>query len=189
LSAPRLRWTAPGMMTPVTTMTDLGKVLATQLLDTALASISGLGLTAPKIALFIAGASIPIEDCCEGLLWTRVATQYPSNGGADPFTEPRIDFDLPAVVFAIEMGCLWCHNNVESDGSAIDPAEETTYANRDGDYRGALYKAAAYDLPPLIKPCSLGHRIDPWAPIGPDGACSGGMLVDRIVCEAPFVML
>jgi hypothetical protein len=179
------------MMAPVTTMTDLGKVLATQMLDTAVAAIIELGLKVPAITVFIAGSTIPIEDCCDGLLWTRVATQYPTDGGADPFAEPRIDFDLStrAVCFAIEMGCLWCHTNIDPDGAAIDPAEETGYANRDSDYRGALYKAVAYDLPPLIKPCALGQRLDPWAPIGPDGQCSGGMLIDRIVCEAPFTML
>jgi hypothetical protein len=176
------------MMTPVTVPTDLGKQLANQLLDAAEAAITEMGLTAPKVAMFIAGAGVPIEDCCEGLLWTRIATQYPSDGGADPFAEPRIDFDLPATVFAIELGCLWCHTNVEVDGSAIDPAEEAGYANRDADYRAALYKAAGYDLPPLIKPCALGHRLDPWTPIGPDGACSGGMLVDRIVCASPMIL-
>lgn len=170
-------------------MTDLGKVLAGQLLDCANTAITDLGLAAPATSVFIAGATVPIEDCCDGLLWTRVASQYPSDGGVDPFQDPRIDFDLPAIVFVLELGCLWCHNTVEEDGSAIDPAEETAYAQRDSDYRAALFKAAAYDFPPLAKPCALGHRIDPWAPIGPDGACSGGMLIDRLVCSAPFIMI
>lgn len=165
---------------------DMGRYLAATLLDAAVASIAGQGLPTPGIVVFIAGSAVPIEDCCDGLLWTRVVTQYPSDGSADPLGVARIDFDLPAWVYAIELGYLGCHNTIEADGSAIDPAEETAYAQRDSDYRAALMKAAGIDMPPLVEPCVLGQRLQAWQPIGPDGACSGGMLVDFYVSPYLF---
>ena len=116
-------------------------MFAEAVLTASVAAITAEGLPQPGLATFIAGSGVPIGDACEGLLWTRVDTVYPTNGDGNPFTPTRLDFDVPAWAFPIEHGILWCHENLDADGNMTDPALELEYAQRDGQYRYAVLSA------------------------------------------------
>jgi hypothetical protein len=141
-------------------------------------------LPPPALAMYIAGATVPISDCCDGLLWTRVGNVYPTDGAGNPFVSARPDFDIPAWAFPVETGLLFCHQVIDQEGQPIDAALETQYAHRDGLYRASVLRAAAERFPAAAGPCALGMRISPWTPIGPDGACSGGMVQITVIAAS-----
>ena len=166
---------------PVTSVLDNGQFFAESLLTACTAQIASDGLPAPALASMIAGAAVPIMDCCNGLVWTRVDTTYPSDGSGQPLEYLRIDFGEPSWAFVLELGVLWCHDNLDPQGNFVDPATERANAHRDSAYRNAIQTALVTGFPPMVKPWALGMRVSPWTSIGPDGACSGGLLTVTVV--------
>lgn len=162
---------------------DHGAFFAESMLAAAVASIDAYNLPQPALATFIAGAGVPVMDACEGLLWTRVDTVYPTDGTGTPFAPTRLDFDLPAWAFPVEMGILWCHQNIDAQGNMTDPALEQQYAQRDGQYRFALLASLAERFPDLAKPWGEGFRVSPWGPIGPEGGYSGGLVIVTVIAN------
>lgn len=160
-------------------------MFAGTILSDAQAAITAAGLAMPLAVCHITGSGVNIMDCCDGLLWVRMATLTPTDGSGQPLRAARIDFDIPAWQFTFELGVLWCHQNMNEDGSMIDPALETTFAQRDDAYRLALYTALTQTVPAHLKAnCGHGYSLSPWAPVGPDGGCSGGILVVNVIATA-----
>ena len=64
---------------------------------------------------------------------------------------------------------------------------ETAFAQRDGAYRMALYYAAAHLFPDAVRASSTlapvvnARSLSPWAPVGPDGGVSGGLLMMHVI--------
>lgn len=140
----------------------------------------------PEIAEFgdvfqVGGTSTPFQDPCDGLLYSRVATVYPTAGDGAAFTQVRNDFSLPAWAFAVEVGIMHCRSNIDEDGAAVDPDLEAEYAERDGRYRMVLLDGLSAYFPDEIREAALGLSLSPWAPIGPDGGVSGGLVVVTVI--------
>lgn len=156
-----------------------------QAVETAKAVVLGkmdeFGLTRPGLVLTTAGAGIPIADGCEGMLWARVDTVYPTNGSGDPFVAARPGFDLPGWAFPVQVGILWCHDVIDEAGYAPDAARLAEFAHRDAQYRAALYAGLVEDFPAAAAGFAVGWRVAPWAPFGPDGGLSGGSLLVTVI--------
>ena len=168
----------------MTAPSDIGNFLAETLLTTVQAQFTTNSLPMPATCMYIAGVSTSVDDCCEGLLWTRVDTVYPTDGSGNPYTQARPDWDIPAWVHPVQCGILNCHLVIDSEGNPIPPDLETQYAVRDGQYRAAILQAITVHYPPLVGPCALGYRISPWTPIGPEGGCSGGLITVNVITTA-----
>lgn len=168
-------------MTAMTTPTDLGVLFAETLKGNILDAMTEFGLTQPATVMTTPGTGIPIHDCCEGLLWVRLDTVYPTLGDGQPIQQARIDFGLPAWVYPIHAGILWCHTNIDVEGYAPDAEYETETAARDGSYRMAIFSAIAERFPQASQPYAQGFRLNPWMPFGPDGGCSGGSVILNVI--------
>lgn len=160
---------------------DLGSTLADNILCSITDMFGQQKLDQPASVFQSAGTSLPNLDPCQGMLWCRLMSVYPTMGDGAPFAGLRADFDIPAWMFQFEVGVLWCHPVINEDGTGPEPAEWTAYACRDGQYRMAIAMAFQTLLPDRIKSCAGGMSIDPWQPVGPDGGYSGGVFVVRIV--------
>jgi hypothetical protein len=66
--------------------------------------------------------------------------------------------------------------------------EELGYATRDGQLRVALLHALTNlwreALVPPLRDVVMAQNIQPWAPIGPDGGYSGGLVVTNVIVGA-----
>lgn len=164
-------------------LTDLGNTFAQALLEAAQDSITAFDLVMPKIIMQAGGIGVPTTDPCEGMLWTRVASVFPSDGSGVQFTEARVDWGIPSWCWAIELGVMFCHPVIDESGDSPDPTVWASMAQRDGQYRCALQNAMAYLYPPLVKSCAESQRMEPWAPIGPEGGYSGGLLVSYTIAN------
>lgn len=162
---------------------DMGNFLAQSLLEAAQDAITAADLKMPRLIMQAGGVGVPTTDPCDGMLWTRVASVFPSTGAGDQFTEARPDWGVPSWAYAIELGVMFCHPVIDSDGDSPDPTIWTGMAGRDGNYRMALLNAMAYLYPPKVKTCAESQRIEPWAPIGPEGGYSGGLLVSYTIAN------
>lgn len=174
---------------PSTPYTDIGDWLARAALTAVVAAIEAAGLEVPEHAYRMHGSGIVIADPCDGLLWARNVTTYPSDGSGNPYLRATADFSVPAWAHALDVGIVWCRNVVDEDGAAVDFDYETAIAERDSNYRMALIDGIANYFPAEIKGCALGHRISPWTPIGPEGAWSGGLVQDIIITAGLAVTL
>jgi hypothetical protein len=169
---------------------DVGNAVAQALLDGIETSLGELAIDKPAIFGQFAGASIPVADGCDGMIWTRIATQYGVDGNGTQYQQAPGNFasDTPAWLVAVELGHLYCHNVIEPDGGAIDMDEELGYAQRDGQLRMALLHAVEHtwraSLAGELAAAVLAQTIGAWAPIGPDGGYSGGLIVVNVVVSA-----
>lgn len=163
--------------------TEIGVYLAEALKTAIAAAINDLHLTQPAQTMVTTGAGIPLQDCCDGLLWCRLDTQWPTNGDGNPLAQARIDFSFPAWTVRLQAGILWCHATIDEEGYAVDPEAETGYAHRDSQYRLAVYAALTDPdaFPAVAQPYADGMKLNPWAPFGPAGGCSGGSLLIDII--------
>lgn len=167
--------------------TDVGTACCETILQAISDVVTTRGLDAPAVLVNATGASIPTGDACDGMVWVRVASQYPTDGSGQPFTRARIGSDVPVWAVAIEVGHLWCHQNIDEDGSWIDQATEAQYAARDGAWRAGVLEALAYGWLPEtgdLAEAVQGQSIGIWTPIGPDGGLSGGIVVATVVVSA-----
>lgn len=174
----------------MTSTVDLGTVFAESLLADVVTSTANYPLPPYGLASFIAGADVPIMDCCAGLLWTRVDTVYPTDGSGQPFTQARWDpSNIPAWAFPIQVGFLWCHENIDDEGNMVSPAVEQANAQRDAAYRAAIYLAIVELFPESLRPCGASYRMTNWTPFGPAGSCSGGGLTVTVISPSLVTMV
>jgi hypothetical protein len=165
---------------------DVGNAIVATLLPCVSQSLADARLDPPAIQAQFTGAGTPIADGCGGVIWSRVTSQYPTDGAGALFTQARVGHEIPAWVFVVELGVMWCHQNIDEAGNFIEPDAESSYGVRDGQYRMALYRAAGYLWPEAVKSSALAHVVDsrsvsPWTPIGPEGNISGGLLVMNVI--------
>jgi hypothetical protein len=168
---------------------DAGFAIAATIRDAIRDSLADYELDQPGILTVSTGQETPTADACEGLIWVRVGTVFPTDGSGAMFASARPSWDVPAWCFPVEVGVLWCHQNITPDGSWIDPAQEHEFAARDGAYRMALLDAVAFRWRPTtpadpLYPLVLGQSLLPWTPIGPQGNYSGGIVVTQVITSA-----
>lgn len=167
---------------------DVGTAIARAMLSAATSVATARGILPAEMPAYVVhatGSGVPTVDACEGMLWARVGTSYPTNGDGAPFTRARPDHTPPAWAIAIELGALYCHTNITEDGGYASAADEGEFAIRDGGWRAVLQEAVGYAWWPAVDetlhPAVLGQSIGAWAPIGTDGGYSGGMLVATVI--------
>lgn len=168
--------------------TEVGTACSSAIAAAISQALADYGLDEPAILSPFTGVGVPIADACDGMVWVRVGAVFPSDGSSQPYVTARAGWDVPAWCFPIEVGVLWCHDNITPDGSFIAPAKEAEYAARDGDYRLALLDAITYrwrpQAPDPLALAVMGQRLDVWQPIGPDGGYSGGSVVTYVISNA-----
>lgn len=175
---------------PTTTYTEIGQACCEAIIAAVSEVMTERGVTAEQAPAYlstIAGAALPIADACDGMVWARQAGTMPTDGSGAPFTAARIGWDVPAWAVQIEVGHLWCHQNITEDGGFIDPKLEAGYAERDALWKAIVLEAVAYRWRPRTGDLAagvMGQSIAPWAPIGPDGGYSGGLVVATVVTSA-----
>jgi hypothetical protein len=171
----------------VTGYQDIGNAIAQALLDQIETSLATVNAEPPSFLGQLAGASTPVQDACDGMIWARVAAQFPTDGAGAQLITTRFDSSIPAWVVSVELGHLWCHSVIEESGEGISATEEQGYAIRDGQYRLAIIHAASTfreDVTGNLKQAVMGQLLTPWSPIGPDGGYSGGILVVNTIVGA-----
>ena len=167
------------------TYTEVGQACSEAIIQAISDTMVARGITdEPAYLSPIAGAALPIADACEGMVWARQAGTMPTDGSGAQFTAARWDWDVPAWAIPIEVGHLWCHQNITEDGGFIEPAQEATYAERDATWKALVLEALAYRWRPVVGDLAgalMGQSIGPWQPIGPDGGYSGGIVVVTVL--------
>lgn len=139
------------------------------------------GDAGPALWVKATGAATPTADACEGMAWIRVASVLPSDGSGAPASTARWDTDAQAWAYVIEVGFLWCHQNITDDGGWIDPDTEAAYASRDALWRLVMLDALGYRWRPAVDgtplgAAVLGQTLSPVTPVGPDGGYSGAVV-------------
>lgn len=168
--ANRQRAAAAAAAEATVSCTDLfGPVLQT-LLDCCHDALAGCDRDVGR-AFIAPGANVAWDDCCDGQLWVRLATAFPSGR---PFPNPDTQQPCGITVLAarIAIGIVRCAAVVDDDGVAPAPDVLT------GDANGVTTDASI--LLSAIQCCALpgiseqAVRIVSWTPSGPQGGCVGG---------------
>lgn len=167
------------MSTP-TPAGDVGFQLASTLLGYMLTRMVAAGCEPGKS--FVAdGASVPAEDCCQGVAWTRVAQAMPTDGSGNQYGDMRNAPQGPSGhQLTLEAGMLRCTPILDDLGNAPPAAEYTAAALLNSLDRDALRKAILWDLPASIGAVGAdGFIPSEWQPIDA-GGCGGGFMTVRI---------
>lgn len=137
---------------------------------------------------FVCGEdSIPSDDCCKGLVWTRVASIFPTDGSGAPHAQlnPAVT-PVPGHVILLEAGALRCAPTVDSRGRPPSPEKYTESALTSSQDRDAIRRALECDLPAdLIAENADGQIVGPWTPVY-NGECAGGFITTQIVTTIVF---
>lgn len=155
---------------------DVGNYFAGALLTAINQSIESAGLDQPGRQFQLHGTGMVEMDPCDGLLWVRVGDAHATDGSGQQFIESRPDMHVPAFAYVIDAGIVFCREVIDDEGAAPPPEYETEIAVRDGNYRMALLSGLFDYWPDLVKPIAYSRTVSPWAPIGPDGGMSGGLV-------------
>lgn len=160
---------------------DLAHTLATALLDHITTRLTDLA--DPPGRAFVCGEdTIPADDCCDGLVWVRVAAITPTDGSATP-TNELMPAGTPVAGHSIllEAGTLRCAPTIDEQGRPPTPDEYTTSALHSAQDRQAVRLAVLCDLPAdIIRLQADGQVVGVWTPIY-TGDCAGGFLTTQIV--------
>lgn len=134
------------------------------LTDTLDAAYSGLTVK-PRFKVVAPGEEVSWDECCEGMLWVRVADATPRYQRGDTSNGCPITLDM-----TLGVGILRCVENL-GDGGRLP---SSTAITRDGlttaRDMGELYNALQCFKVPKALSTSLGR----WEPRGPQGDCAGG---------------
>lgn len=167
---------------------EVGAAAAEAILDAFVAAADDYQLDAPAIVVRSTGNGVPTADACDGMVWTRVANVFPTDGSGAAQTATRFDSAPVAWAFLIEVGFLWCHQNITEDGGWVEPDVEIAYAERDAQWRAAMLDAVGYRWMPAVEgeqlgEALLGQTISPLTPVGPDGGYSGGIVQVTVIAR------
>lgn len=167
------------MSTP-TPAGDAAFQLATALLGHMLARMEAAGC-GPGKSFVADGQTVPGEDCCEGVAWTRVAQVMPTDGSGNQYADMRNAPQGPSGhQLLLEAGMLRCTPILDDLGNAPPAAEYTAAALLNSLDRDALRKAILFDLPANIVAVGAdGFIPSEWTPIEA-GGCGGGFMTVRI---------
>lgn len=161
-----------------------GPVLAA-VLEAALAIYDELtGLDGPCAAGIVSGAAAAVDrglDCgdgCQGMLWVRLESLYPSRNFPEADSTPfRGEMSWAAVV---ELGVVRAAPMLRGEGPDAQlptMAEEEAAADR-SNVDGAVLREAL--LVRYADEQDVGIVLGSWVPFGPDGGVVGGALTATI---------
>lgn len=164
---------------------DVAHTLAAALLAHILDRLTDLDAS-PGRAFVCGEDTIPADDCCDGLVWTRVASIAPTDGGVNTFAQLLpAGTPVPGHSIRLEAGALRCAPVMQDNGQPPDPSEYTAYALQAAQDRQAIRLAVECDLPADIFAAQADGQVpDVWTPIG--GACTGGFITTQIVTTITF---
>lgn len=134
---------------------------------------------------FVCGEdAIPADDCCKGLLWTRVANISVADGAGRPdLTVRQPGVPILAHAILLEAGALRCAPTVDSRGKPPKPEQYTRSALTSAQDREAVRLALECDLPAdLAALQAAGQVVGAWTPIA-SGDCAGGFITTTIVTD------
>lgn len=136
------------------------------LLVCAVEALTDAGLDVPATVVAAAGTEVPVDDCCEGLLYARVIQQHVSMANYPLYTGP--DPNGCGSQFAAQVGLgIWrCVTGL----AAMEQGEAPTAVEQTADTARALADAKAL----LAAICCAEGRPDVWTPVGAAGGCVGG---------------
>lgn len=131
----------------------------------------------PKRAFIVNGVGIPADDCCEGLLWVRVAEIVASDGNGNAWREMwNAPAGPPGHIITIETGVLRCSSVLNEDGTAPSPDDYTATALQASSDRQAVRLALLCDFPPdIIAAQCDGQILSAWTPMD-EADCNGGYM-------------
>jgi hypothetical protein len=133
------------------------------------------------------------DECCDGFLYVRLVTMFPTAGGAPfPQQDTRPGNCKPALIAStLALGVLRCASVVSDEGKAPTPEVLTAEALGVTADASILLQAIkccvaemAQDQDSLVEQSLLGA----WSPAGPDGGCVGGewqLTVGHGTCGCP----
>ena len=137
-----------------------------RLLDCAETELTAAGLVVPSLIVASAGTSVPVDDCCEGLLYARVIQQHVSKTNWPLYSGPDPNGCGNQYGAQIGLGIWRCVTGL----AALEQGHAPTAAEQSADAEIALQDAKA--LAAAI--CCADGIPDNWQPIGADGGCVGG---------------
>lgn len=152
----------------------MGPDLIGSLLQTALLCARE-GLTHQVTRMLVApGAEVAWDECCDGMLWTRLLQVVPAQlmqQGQGPFGMTRVG---PCGVLmweaTIGVGVLRCASMVDDAGQAPAPATLTAEALQVVQDMADVAAALQCCVAPQAEKLTMGM----WTPLGPEGGCVGG---------------
>lgn len=130
--------------------------------------------------LLVPGALPAWDECCDGFLYVRLVSMYPTAGQSAPFPnqDTRPGNCKPVMIASqLAIGVLRCAATVDDNG--VVPTAATLTAEARGMTADASILLAAIkcciadmagDSGSLVEQLLLGA----WQPLGPDGGCVGG---------------
>lgn len=165
---------------------DVAFQLADALLGHIVQRLTDLN-AAPERAFVCGESTVPADDCCDGLVWVRVATiiATPGDGSQDRTLRPAVA-PIPAHATLLEAGAMRCAPTLDEQGNPPAPEEYTASALASAQDRQAIRAAIECDLPAdLVALNADGQLVGAWLPID-DGGCAGGYMTTQIVTSIIF---
>lgn len=133
----------------------------------------------PAARVELVAGQVAWDECCDGLLYLRIVSVYPSGGNSSNF--PQMDFTQSGIAatcaihmlaYQMALGVIRCSASVDSQGNAPTPAQ----VSADGAVQHAdlstLLSTLMCTVPSLQGVQTL--KIDRYTPSGPAGGCAGG---------------
>lgn len=120
------------------------------------------------------------DECCDGFLYVRLITMYPTAGQSAPF--PQQDTrpgNCKPIMMASQLGIgvLRCAAVVDDNGKAPTAATLTTEARGMTKDASIILSAIKCCIAPMVDADgSLVQQVvlGSWLPLGPEGGCTGG---------------
>lgn len=172
------------MRKPPPPQPDLAFLLAKALLGHVIDRINAAGY--PVAKSFISdGDTIPADDCCDGIAWTRVGALQTTDGSGDQIRDllPAVT-PMPGHGIVLEVGILRCSPagpGIDEQGDPPAAADITSAALLAAQDRQFMRLAVECDLPKdIIKFQADGHIPGAWGPISA-GGCVGGFMTTTVV--------
>lgn len=159
---------------------DVAFLLAQALLGRFVQRLTDAGV-APAKAFISDGASVPADECCDGLAWVRVGQIQPTDGSSNPYSEMRnTPIPTPGHSIVLEVGVLRCAPVLDEQGNAPSADEYTEAALAAAFDRQSLRMAVLCDFVDDINAVNADGQIPgPWTPLDA-GGCAGGYMTTSV---------
>lgn len=153
--------------------------------------LPGFGADAPADVCLINGedgrtflsAGMSEDRCCSGFAWVRVAAIAPRS------PQPGVPTHGCGVIMwqvELEMGAARCHpvGDVHAGPTCAELEAVALAVQQDAAAMRRALCCFTASLDDGDGPGSRGYSVAPWAPFGPEGGCTGGMMQVAIPIEA-----
>lgn len=115
------------------------------------------------------GAQVAWDECCEGLLWSRLVSMSPS-GAPYPQQDQVQKCGVAIWAATIGVGILRCASVVDDNGEAPTAAALTREALQMTADMATIEQALRHEMVPALSYL----KVQRWEPLGPSGGCVGG---------------